>query len=52
MGLMPERKGKNLAKTEQKKAEKSKYIIDGTERRRQRPKNAAKQVLEWCKTQL
>jgi hypothetical protein len=45
MGLMPERKGKDFAKTEQKKAQKPKYIIDGTEGRRQRPKNPAKQNL-------
>jgi predicted DNA-binding protein YlxM (UPF0122 family) len=47
MGLMPERKGKNFAKTEQKKAAKPKYIIDGTERRRQRPKDAEKQALHY-----
>lgn len=47
MGLMPERNGKNFAKTEQKKAEKPKYIIDGTERRRQRPKNSEKQALHY-----
>ncbi len=47
MGLMPERKGKDFAKTEQKQATKAKYIIDGTERRRQRPKNAEKQALHY-----
>jgi predicted DNA-binding protein YlxM (UPF0122 family) len=47
MGLMPERNGKHFAKTEQKKAEKPKYIIDGTERRRQRPKSAEKQALHY-----
>ncbi len=47
MGLMPERKGKDFAKTEQKKAQKPKYIIDGTERRRQRPKNPEKQSLHY-----
>lgn len=47
MGMMPERQGKNLAKTEQKKAEKANYIIDGTERRRQRPKDQEKQALHY-----
>jgi predicted DNA-binding protein YlxM (UPF0122 family) len=47
MDLMPERKGKDFAKTEQKKAEKPKYIIDGTERGRQRPKDAEKQALHY-----
>mgnify|MGYP006335581873 FL=1 len=47
MGLMPERKGKDFAKTEQKQAQKPKYIIDGTERRRQRPKNPEKQALHY-----
>jgi hypothetical protein len=47
MGLMPERKGKNFARTEQKKAEKPQYIIDATERRRQRPKSAEKQALHY-----
>lgn len=47
MGLLPERNGKDFAKTEQKRAEKPKYIIDGTERRRQRPKNAEKQALHY-----
>jgi len=47
MELMPERQGKTFAKTEQKKAEKAKYIIDATERRRQRPKDQAKQTLHY-----
>jgi hypothetical protein len=47
MGLMPERQGQRLAKTEQKRAEKPKYIIDGTERRRQRPKDQEKQALHY-----
>ena len=47
MGVMPERNGKNFATTEHKKAEKPKYIIDGTERRRQRPRNAEKQALHY-----
>jgi predicted DNA-binding protein YlxM (UPF0122 family) len=47
MGLMPERQGKAFAKTEQKQAQKPKYIIDGTERRRHRPKDQAKQALHY-----
>jgi predicted DNA-binding protein YlxM (UPF0122 family) len=47
MDLMPERQGTAFAKTEQKKAEKAKYIIDGTERRRQRPKDPEKQALHY-----
>ncbi|MGL4609361.1 MAG: transposase family protein [Trueperaceae bacterium] len=47
MGLMPERQGKNFAKTEQKQAQKPKYIIDGTERRRQRPQDQVEQALHY-----
>jgi hypothetical protein len=46
-GLMPERKGKAFATTEAKQAQSPKYIIDGTERRRQRPKSAEKQALHY-----
>ena len=47
MGVLPERKGKQCAQTEARRAEKAKYIIDGTERRRQRPKDLAKQALHY-----
>jgi hypothetical protein len=47
MGVLPERKGKQFAKTEARRAEKAKYIIDGTERRRQRPKDPVKQALHY-----
>lgn len=47
MGVLPERNGKQFAKTEARCAEKPKYIIDGTERRRQRPKDPEKQALHY-----
>jgi hypothetical protein len=47
MGVLPERNGKRFAKTEARRAEKPKYIIDGTERRRQRPKDLVKQALHY-----
>jgi hypothetical protein len=47
MGVLPERNGKQFAKTEARNAEKPKYIIDGTERWRQRPKDAEKQALHY-----
>lgn len=47
MGVLPERSGKQFAKTEARRTEKPKYIIDGTERRRQRPKDAVKQALHY-----
>lgn len=47
MGVLPERNGKQFAKTEARRAEKPKYIIDGTERRRQRPKDPTKQALHY-----
>jgi hypothetical protein len=47
MGVLPQRSGKAFAKTEARRAEKPKYIIDGTERRRQRPKDPVKQALHY-----
>lgn len=44
---MPVRDGANFAQTERQHAEPADYIIDGTERRRQRPKNAEKQALHY-----
>lgn len=45
IGVMPERNGSQFARTEQHTNESHDYIIDGTERRRQRPKNPEKQTL-------
>jgi DDE superfamily endonuclease len=45
IGVMPERDGRQFAHTEQRSGEPHEYIIDGTERRRQRPKNPEKQAL-------
>lgn len=45
LGVMPERDGKHLATMRCQPSERKKLIIDGTERRRQRPKNPEKQVL-------
>ncbi len=43
MGVMPEREGEQFAWAERKQKEVPSYIIDGTERRRQRPKKPEKQ---------
>ena len=45
IGVMPERDGPQFARTERHTNEPREYIIDGTERRRQRPKNPEKQAL-------
>ncbi len=47
MGMMPERDGSKFALSERGKAESDTYIIDGTERRRQRPKSPEKQGLHY-----
>jgi hypothetical protein len=47
MGVMPERDGRQFALAERRKSAPAEYIIDGTERRRQRPKVAEKQVLHY-----
>lgn len=45
LGVMPEREGEQLAASERRQAEAARdYIIDGTERRRQRPKSSEKQA--------
>ena len=44
LGVMPEREGQALAEAEGGHGEPADYIIDGTERRRQRPKNSIKQA--------
>ena len=45
--VMPERDGDQFARSERKQNEPSEYIIDGTERRRQRPKSPEKQALHY-----
>ncbi len=47
LGVMPQRDADQFARSERKKKESSEYIIDGTERRRQRPKNPEKQALHY-----
>jgi hypothetical protein len=47
LGVMPEREGRHFARAERRKGESAEYIIDGTERRRQRPKKPAKQALHY-----
>ena len=47
LGVMPERDGRQFAQAERRTNEPRDYIIDGTERRRQRPKNPEKQALHY-----
>jgi hypothetical protein len=47
LGVKPERDGPQLGVTERRTGERRDYIIDGTERRRQRPKNPEKQALQY-----
>jgi len=47
MGLLPERDGEKFPKHERAKSNEHKLIIDGVDRRRQRPKNAEKQKLHY-----
>lgn len=47
LGYEPERDPKKFKKSEHNQKEASKSIIDGTERRRQRPKEAKKQTLHY-----
>lgn len=47
LGVMPARDGPAFAQAERDQAEPADYIIDGTERRRQRPKDAQKQALHY-----
>jgi hypothetical protein len=44
LGVLPERDPAHFAQSEPQHRERPEFIIDGTERRRQRPKNAAKQA--------
>ncbi len=45
LGFMPERNPENFKRHEQNRSDAANSIIDGTERRRQRPKQAEKQAL-------
>jgi hypothetical protein len=45
LGVMPEREGRKFAQAERGKNEPRDYLIDGTDRRRQRPKKPDKQAL-------
>ncbi len=47
LDMMPERTGAEFAQSEGVRGEPHDYIIDGTERRRQRPKNPEKQALHY-----
>jgi hypothetical protein len=47
LGLKPERDGQQFATSERQTGGRRDYIIDGTERRRQRPKNPEKQALHY-----
>lgn len=47
LGVVPERDGPAFAQAERDQDEPADYIIDGTERRRQRPKDAQKQALHY-----
>jgi hypothetical protein len=47
LGLLPERNGAKFASHERGKGKKAPLIIDGVDRRRQRPKNAEKQKLHY-----
>ena len=47
LDVMPKREGEQFAQSESQKSEPSEYIIDGTERRRQRPKVPEKQEVHY-----
>ncbi len=47
VGVAPERDGRQFAQVERCRAESADYIIDGTERRRLRPKSPEKQALHY-----
>jgi hypothetical protein len=47
LGVRPERDGKEFAKAERRHRESPDYLIDGTDRRRFRPKNPEKQALHY-----
>lgn len=47
LGVKPERVGRKFAQAERETPEPHEYLIDGTERQRQRPKNPEKQALPY-----
>lgn len=47
LGVKPERDSRQFAQAERRTHEPRDYLIDGTERRRQRPKNPEKQALHY-----
>jgi hypothetical protein len=47
LGVMPERDGPKLAQHERRQAEANDLILDGVERRRQRPKQPEKQAIHY-----
>ena len=47
LGVLPERDPQQFAQQQRRQAEPPEFIIDGTERRRQRPKDPEKQVLHY-----
>lgn len=47
LGTLPERDPQQFARHEKQQGDSHEYIIDGTERRRQRPKNPEKQALHY-----
>lgn len=47
LGVLPERDAQQFAQHEKQQGGSHDYLIDGTERRRQRPKNAEKQALHY-----
>ena len=47
LGVLPERDPRQFARHEKRQQESLDFIIDGTERRRQRPKNPEKQALHY-----
>ena len=47
LGALPERNPRQFARRERRKSKTKALIIDGTERRRQRPKNPEKQALHY-----
>jgi len=47
LGVMPEREGPKVARHERRQGEANDLIVDGVERRRQRPKNPEKQGLHY-----
>lgn len=47
LGVLPERDGQKVARSERRHGEECDLIVDGVERRRQRPKQAKKQVAHY-----